>query len=288
MCKCIRLNKNNIEQFQILNNNRLGFNKLNDDFFSCYNSSNIIQRLFLKRTITLLISGNKCVGYIWATLKDKDSYIINSLNVYKCSDEEKYISLLLGSLKVGYIASYTCESNGRNIYALEKAGFKKIHGTVKMELCMEENFNPEINNEVKFKILEKGKEENIRCVIQNEVFKNDTRIPISIRDIYFDQCQNYYFDDGAIFIMKDKAYIGYGQIILDNGIPIIVNVGILKEYRGKGYGKALINYLLKLTSKYKFNKVLINVDWNNKIALELYKKCGFKIITEQYDMETII
>lgn len=288
MCKCIKLSKNNIKQFQILNNNRLGFNKLNDDFFSCYNSSNIIQKLFLKRTITLLIDGNKCVGYMWANLKDKNSYIINSLNVFRCSNEEKYISLLLGSLRVGYAASYTCESNGHNIYILENAGFKKIHGTVKMELHLQDDFNPKITNEVSFKILEKGKEENIRCNIQNEVFKNDTRIPISIRDIYFDQCQDYYFDDGAIFIMKGNKHIGYGQIILDNSIPIIVNVGILKEYRGRGYGKALINYLLKMTSRYKFDKVLINVDWNNKVALELYKECGFKIITEQYDMETII
>ncbi|PRR78883.1 putative acetyltransferase [Clostridium liquoris] len=288
MCKCIKLNKNNITQLKLLNDSRIYFNKLNEDFFALYRSCNIFQKMFLKRDITLLISEGKYIGYIWATMQDKNSYLINSLNIDSTSNVEKYISLLIGTLRVGYTASYTCEGNGNNVNQLEKAGFRKISGTIKMELNLSGSYTSSINNEVMFKILEKGKEEKIRCNIQNEVFKNDTRIPISIRDIYFDQCQEYYFDDGAIFIMKDNKYMGYGQIIIENNVPIIVNLGILKDYRGKGYGKALINYLLQIVRINKFEKVIINVDWNNKIALEMYKKCGFKIVSEQYNMKAII
>ena len=55
MCKCIKLNKNNITQLKLLNDSRIYFNKLNEDFFALYRSCNIFQKMFLKRDITLLI-----------------------------------------------------------------------------------------------------------------------------------------------------------------------------------------------------------------------------------------
>ncbi|WP_406541200.1 hypothetical protein [Clostridium ljungdahlii] len=56
---------------------------------------------------------------------------------------------------------------------------------------------------------------------------------MTLEDIYFDEAQDYYFEKGAIFLKQNDEYIGYGQIVMENDIPVIVNFGILKEFRGK-------------------------------------------------------
>jgi hypothetical protein len=83
-------------------------------------------------------------------------------------------------------------------------------------------FNSEsVNESVNIELFKKGFHEQIRCNIQNEVFKNDSRIPLSIEDIYYDESQKYYYDEGSIFIKKANDYIGYGQIIMDMRIQVI-------------------------------------------------------------------
>ena len=70
---------------------------------------------------------------------------------------------------------------------------------------------------------------------------------------------------------------------MENDIPVIVNFGILKEFRGKKYGKALLIYLLKLIYSSGFNKIIIKVKSSNYIALHLYTSMGFHIESEIYN-----
>ena len=93
---------------------------------------------------------------------------------------------------------------------------------------------------ITFSIVQKDKDEKARCILQNEIFNNDDRIPINIEDIYYDEAQEYYFDKGAIFIELDNKPIGYGQIIVEDKVAIIVNFGIIEKYRKEGYGKVSI------------------------------------------------
>lgn len=93
--------------------------------------------------------------------------------------------------------------------------------------------------------------------------------------------QKYYIKDAAVFIKLNDKFIGYGQVIIEKGMPLIVNVGILQAYRGNGYGKMLLLHLLHIAECMSYKKVKIKVDYNNIIAMNLYKNLGFNIVNEK-------
>lgn len=86
----------------------------------------------------------------------------------------------------------------------------------------------------------------------------------------------------CIFIKTTGELIGnVGAHNLDNPNKYF-NVGIVigkKKYWGKGYGtdafKTLIKYLFE---KKRARKLILDVRRENKAAIQVYKKCGFKIV----------
>lgn len=285
MYKYVKFSKILIPQFKELNDARRSFNPLNEDFFQYYNTTTLPQKLFLRKNITILEYNKNLCGYIWTSIDSKNLYNIRALSVNLPNKSVDYIRLLLKTLKPGFTANFLCENNGINMELLKEVGFNKKVGTIEMSVDLKKEIKSTTMENIKFEMFKKGFDEKIRCDIQNEVFKDKNRIPISTRDIYFDEKQNYYFSPGAIFIKKDNNYIGYGQVIIEGNTPIIVNVGILPDYRGKGYGKLLINYLLKIINDYNYNTATINVDSNNVNAFNLYKNCGFNILKEYVNLE---
>ena len=55
----------------------------------------------------------------------------------------------------------------------------------------------------------------------------------------------------------------------------IIDIVIDEEYRRKGYGKSLINYIFDL---YKDKKVILEVSVDNEAAVNLYKSLNFNVI----------
>ncbi|NLK96124.1 MAG: GNAT family N-acetyltransferase, partial [Clostridiales bacterium] len=121
----------------------------------------------------------------------------------------------------------------------------------------------------------KKKDVKIRCFIQNSVFRDNNRIPLTTADIEFDENQDYFIDDLCLFISVDNKVIGYGQIIYNKGIYTVVNLGIIKKYRGKGYGRDLLNALIILAERKGIRDLFIRVELNNHKAERLYESCGF-------------
>lgn len=54
------------------------------------------------------------------------------------------------------------------------------------------------------------------------------------------------------------------------------DIGLCKEYRGKGYGKLLLETAIKFLTNKNVNKISLIVIEKNEIAHNLYKKRGFK------------
>ena len=75
---------------------------------------------------------------------------------------------------------------------------------------------------------------------------------------------------------KAIAHINISRWSKD-GITGDLYIYIDKEYRNRGVGKALINLILGLAKKDKYETVALEVDSNNKIAIRLYKKMGFVV-----------
>lgn len=133
------------------------------------------------------------------------------------------------------------------------------------------------NEEIYFRYFIEGEDEELRCKIQNSVFYDKNRIPLCPSDIKDEEDEDYYLSNFGVFICKsDGQAIGYGQVIYSNGKYTIVNLGILKSYRQRGYGEILLKYLIELCYNNSIKYVYIKVERTNISALSLYKKIGFK------------
>lgn len=82
--------------------------------------------------------------------------------------------------------------------------------------------------------------------------------------------------EGAI-ISHENDIVSGGFITFSQKVSIITDVYTNEKYRNHGYGKGLVENLLKLSVNK--NVYLVSKEHN----LEFYKKCGFEIAKEIYD-----
>lgn len=86
--------------------------------------------------------------------------------------------------------------------------------------------------------------------------------------------------------VKEGEYIGEISIVFDKddnytipGIRLYVSRLIVKkELRGKGYGKKLINYIVKYAETNNYKELSLGVNLDNYTALKLYVVTGFNKI----------
>lgn len=283
------LNKRNIEKFKALSIIKSKFNDLNEDFLEFYSKCNFPQQVISKRRVKLLKHNEDYIGFIWYEHINKNICIIKSMFSKELYNLDSY-KMLLGSIKGNAKLLYNCLSNDINSVILNELGFIKNQGLLEMSLSDfildSEVYNKLVNiNNLSFRCFIKGEDENLRCSIQNQVFEDENRSPISVHDIYFDESQNYYLENGAVFLYKGSECVGYGQIILEKDCPYIVNVGVISEFRGLGYGKILMFHLLNLTNENNHSEVRLKVKDINYKAVNLYKGLGFKEVNEIYKWE---
>ncbi len=89
-------------------------------------------------------------------------------------------------------------------------------------------------------------------------------------DSSYDYVYGYYYANELVaFIHVTKLYE-----TMD-----IVNVVVEEKYRNKGIATTLIKYVIKLFDDTEF--VMLEVNENNKVAISLYEKNGFKTINKR-------
>ena len=74
------------------------------------------------------------------------------------------------------------------------------------------------------------------------------------------------------------GYIGSHNVL---GEVYITNVAVNGNCRGKGYGKILVNHLIKQSETERAFFITLEVRKSNENAIKLYEKCGFKLIGER-------
>lgn len=242
----------------------------------------IFQKLIYIQGVILLFEKKILIGFISVENYYDDIYKVNDLylgkNIKGIFDKNIILNLLHASR---LIYEYPRETHNYNeIYNL---GFRNVEKTIFMNLDLAKVVQSPINlqNE-KIVLFKKNSDEGLRCILQNQIFREDGRNPITIEDIYFDEKQNYYLDDMSYFLYLEEKAIGYGQIIYYYGEYVICNFGILSNYRRKGYGKILLQHLINDSKQKNIDNLYIKVSENNQYAKRLYEKLGFK---EQYYIE---
>lgn len=97
----------------------------------------------------------------------------------------------------------------------------------------------------------------------------------SLRDELINETARFY-------VLRDPenllGYIGANNICNE---VYITNVAVNEKYRGKGYGKILVNHLIKQSEAERAFFITLEVRKSNENAIKLYEKCGFKLIGER-------
>ena len=92
---------------------------------------------------------------------------------------------------------------------------------------------------------------------------------------YFDTSKPI-FKDASVILMKGGDVIGFVVVNSDGNEAEIRSFGIKPKYRKKGLGKNLLELSLSILIKNGFKVVYLDVTLENKPALGLYSKLGFK------------
>ncbi len=84
-----------------------------------------------------------------------------------------------------------------------------------------------------------------------------------------------YIDRGKIYVLEDDREIKAECLVTDEGSGVleIKNIAVKPQFQGKGYGKALIDFLIcKYCKEYDYLQVGTG---DSPLTVPFYEKCGF-------------
>jgi len=273
-----------LEKLSLFNVNQLRklYNKNEDayicdkSFFDIYDEESFFIKYAIRKQIKLFKINNEYIGYIWYEYPSDQGFS----NIYSIYLKDEYIDLLNSKLlSLFNIKSFRFDmiDNSKASSIMKKLNFDVNSKNILMKKKTSNLYRDNLGKRIFFKHFKEGRDEALRCKIQNSVFNEKNRIPLTVEDVYREEEEDYYIRNYGVFICnEDGLAIGYGQVIFNKGLYTIVNLGILSEYRHQGHGEALVNYLVGFCFKNSIKNVYIRVEKNNYQALNLYKKIGFK------------
>ena len=92
--------------------------------------------------------------------------------------------------------------------------------------------------------------------------------------------ERYYrqYPEGMIVAESEGRIIGYTIGQLKRESAEIISLAVDPNWRGKGIGKKLTNFLLEHFKEKGTKKISLHVRTENEIAISFYKNLGFKIL----------
>lgn len=84
-----------------------------------------------------------------------------------------------------------------------------------------------------------------------------------------------YIDRGIMYVLDDEGIIKAECIITDeqNGVLEIKNLAVKPEYQRKGYGKVMIDFIIK-NYKEKYSILQVRTG-DSTLTIPFYEQCGF-------------
>lgn len=249
-----------------------------------------IEEFLELKDIMLLDVNGRIKGYMIYkphSLSNK-SNVVNIPEIYIEKDydtKSNYITLLNSVKKKLAFKSYDYAKidivcDGRESNLVEKLDIKLSKKMLKMKIDLKSREFISDKQSAAFHDFKKGVDEARRAEIQNSIFRGtDGHVDLSVKDILHEEHQDFFLDDGGIFIDVEGNLAGYSQIILEkepSAKPYIVNFGIMEAYRRKGLGMALLEYTLEKMKSRGFIEAYVTVDGDNLSAYNLYRRLGFK------------
>ena len=125
--------------------------------------------------------------------------------------------------------------------------------------------------------------------IHNEIlnkFDSDSKSEyihsINDRLRYFQNKKSFPFNTG-FFVTIDSTIVGYLFISKCVDDEVYLENSLLKEYRGKGYGKLILNDVSNyLIENYNIRSITLDIDRSNIASIKTALSCGYIMDEEEY------
>lgn len=251
----------------------------NESLTDKFNKSNIIKKLLLLKNSRYIEINNKAIGYLWWRNITGDFCELKSFYI----DEQNVNDDILKELKNELISQnkrivYETFNRKNDPEILQMLNFNKKSITEVLYLYRDYKFDIIENEDIIYKESLIDYDEKLRCELQNNIFYDEERIPLTINDIYYDEEQDYYIEDLSIMMIYKNEPIGYGQIIKNKNKYTLVNFGIVESCRGKGFGKLLLKHIINKCIDKGIYEIYLRVLNENNSAKSLYRSLGFNYI----------
>lgn len=84
------------------------------------------------------------------------------------------------------------------------------------------------------------------------------------------------FKDLFLVLEHNGRIIGYASATIEASKGHIMSIAILPEYRRRGFGEKLMKTIIRKLKESGADRVVLEVRVDNKPAISLYRKLGFK------------
>jgi len=115
--------------------------------------------------------------------------------------------------------------------------------------------------------------------IREKVFIEEQQIPAELE---FDE---YDFQATHVVMYIDQTAVGTGRLILKSDNKwYIGRIAVLKEYRGKSYGRDIVSEMMRIAKQKDVSEAYIH---SQVYAIPFYEKLGFKAFGEEFEEDGI-
>ncbi len=81
-------------------------------------------------------------------------------------------------------------------------------------------------------------------------------------------------------LLENNVPVAYGHLDEEAGITWL-GIAVIEGQQGKGFGRAMMQQLIKEGQKAEVGKIKLSVDNDNTAAITLYKSLGFKEVAKK-------
>ncbi len=165
-----------------------------------------------------------------------------------------------------------------NHEVLKGLGFSLTKNHRIMNILLEWRSRPELPSGLPVEVIPVNERIDLRdrVRVQNDVFENRNRIPLTFTDVQKEMKNASYIPELALLLRYEGVACAYGQIINNPSGRYLVNFGVIPEFQGQGLSHILLDELLSRAEAMGLDHIMLEVYEDNVRAVALYEKHGFK------------